>query len=67
MSGRGRRADKRIATTVVYLLWCPRLTVHRAHGKGRIVLTTDDTTTNHDDNVAREGNAAVQWASGEVV
>jgi hypothetical protein len=36
--------------------------VPRAHdGRGRIVLTTNHTTINHDDNVAREGNALVKW------
>ena len=34
--------------------------VSRAHGRGRIVLTTKHTTINHDDNVAREGNALVK-------
>ena len=31
-----------------------------AHGRGRIVLTTKHTTINHDDNVAKEGNALVK-------
>ena len=41
MSGGGRCADKHIAATVASLLWCPRSTVHRAHERGRIVLTTE--------------------------
>ncbi len=66
MSGVGGHADKRIAVTVTCLLWCPRSMVHRAHGRGRIVLTTENTTINHNDNVAREGNAVVQLACEEV-
>ncbi len=66
MSGMGGRADKRIADTVAYLLWCPRSAMHRAHGRGRIVLTTENTTINHNDDVAREENAAVQLACEEV-
>ncbi len=31
-----------------------------AHGRGRIVLTTKHTTINHNDDVAREGNALVK-------
>ncbi len=27
----------------------------RAHGRGRIVLMTNHTTINHDDDIAREG------------
>ena len=34
--------------------------VPRAHGRGRIVLMTKHTTINHDDDVAREGNALVK-------
>ncbi len=100
MSGRGRRAEKRITTTVAYLLWCPRSMVHCAHwgdascwqqitqqptmttmlqGRGmwwcngaRDVTTVTaardqdelsrqrNTTTNHDDDVAIEMNAALR-------
>ena len=66
MSGERWHVNKRITSTAAYLLWCPRSTVHRAHWRGRI-LTTENTTTNHDDNVAREGNVAVQWVCREVV
>jgi hypothetical protein len=34
--------------------------VPRDHGRGRIVLMTKHTTINHDNNVAREGNALVK-------
>ena len=34
--------------------------VPRDHVRGRIVSTTKHTTNNHDDNVAREGNALVK-------
>ena len=66
MSGMGGRADKCIMATIAYLLWCPRSTVGHAYGRGRIVLTTENTTINHNDNVAREGNAVVQLACEEV-